>query len=181
MTSLHQPGAFISEDWLPLAQSISLLISTTDVNDHFTVQTYAQRFDSHPRTSPYFTVCVQSDGQLDAEIVGNVQLSPKLTEEEYNLMELLGWEKPKSGKDEDYGDYPNFRKVYPLETTPEVVAGDILTALVLAYQFETTDLIGLGSAKLAERVASLKKLDRLETEPWNNERKLFRIPMKEEL
>jgi hypothetical protein len=42
-------------------------------------------------------------------------------------------------------------------------------------------MIGLGSVTLAERLDSLKKLDRLETEPWNKDRKLFRIPMKEDL
>jgi hypothetical protein len=174
-------NAFITEEWLPLSQGISYLISFTVLNDYFTVQTYAHRFDSHPRTSPYFTVCVLNDGQIEAEISGNVQLAPKLTEEEYNLMELLGWEKPKSGKDESYGDYPNFRKAYPKETPVETVAEDILTALVLAYQFKPTDMIGLGSVTLAERLDSLKKLDRLETEPWNKDRKLFRIPMKEDL
>ena len=126
-------------------------------------------------------MCVLNDGQIEAEISGNVQLSPKLTEDEYNFMELLGWEKPKSGKDADYGDYPNFRKTFPVDTQPETVTEELLRALVLVYQLKTTDLIGLGSVTLAERLDSLKKLDRLETEPWNKDRKLFRIPMKEDL
>ena len=96
-------------------------------------------------------------------------------------MELLGWEKPTAGKDETFGDFPNFRKVYPLKADGHLVADDILTALVLVYQLKTTDMIGVGSLSLANNLESLKQLDRLETEPWNKDRKLFRIPIKEDL
>ena len=155
------------------------MINVTECDDYFTVQTYAERFDSNGRTSPYFTVCVQPDGQIEAEISGNDQVTPKLTEEEYNLMELLGWRKPSSGKDEDYGDFPNFWKEYPHETDGHVVAEDILTALIVVFQLKTTDNVGVGTRKLAEDLEEMNHLVRLPPEAWNAERKIFKIPLKE--
>ena len=94
-------------------------------------------------------------------------------------MELLGWRKPSSGKDEDYGDFPNFWKEYPNETDGHVVAEDILTALIVVFQLKTTDNVGVGTRKLAENLEEMKHLVRLPPEAWNAERKIFKIPLKE--
>ena len=122
---------------------------------------------------------MQPDGQIEAEISGNDQVSPELNDDEYNLMELLGWKKPYNGKDEDYGDFPNFWKAYPLETDGNTVAGDILTALVLVFQLKITDNIGVGTFKLVEDLEGMNQLVRLPAESWNAERKIFKIPLKE--
>ena len=155
------------------------MINTTGSDDYFTVQTYADRFGRNGRTSPYFTVCVQPNGQIEAEISGNDQVSPGLNEDEYNLMELLGWKKPSGGKDEDYGAFPNFWKAYELETDGNTVAGDILTALVLVFQLKITDNLGVGTRKLADDLEGMNQLVRLPAEAWNAERKIFKIPLKE--
>jgi hypothetical protein len=94
-------------------------------------------------------------------------------------MELLGWKKPYGGKDEDYGNFPNFWKAYELGTDGHAVAGDILTALVLVFQLKITDNIGVGTRKLADDLEGMNQLVRLPAEAWNAERKIFKIPLKE--
>jgi len=140
-----------------------------------------ERFDSHPHSSPYFTMSLTPEETFEAEIAGNLQLTPKLSAEEYNLMELLGWEKPKAGKDEDYGDFPNFLKVFPPETDPLDVVESILVALVMVYQLKDTDIVELRSEYVSDEAEKLKWLERLEPDPGYPGQRLFKLPTNEEL
>lgn len=156
--------------------AVSLLFEELeDLEDYVTVQTFPERFDRHPHTSPYFTVLLNREGQYEAEIAGNISLQPKLSVNEYDRMVELGWAKPRAGKDEDYGDFPNFSKVFPEYTHSITVATDIFEALVTVYGMKATDEIAVGSERRAELIDSMKLLHRLEPEEWNPQRKLFKL------
>lgn len=138
------------------------------------------RFSGHPHSSPYFTISLDPQERFEAEIAGNAQLTPKLSEEEYNMMVLLGWEKPKAGKDEDYGDYPNFLKTFAPDTDPLDVVESILVALVMVYKLHETDLFEVGSEWDADEAENLKWLERLEPEDEQARRTIFRLPIEQD-
>ena len=150
-------------------------------NPYFTIQTRMAQFSGHPHSSPYFTISLTPNENFEAEISGNAQLTPKLSDEEYNLMELLGWEKPKKGKDEDYGDFPNFLREFPAETDPLDVVEAVLVALLMVYQMRETDIFEVGNEFDADEAENLKWLERLEPEEGFSRRTLFRLPTDKEL
>ncbi len=139
------------------------------------------QFSGHPHTSPYFTISLDPNGNFEAEISGNAQVTPKLTVEDYDLMVLLGWEKPKAGKDEDYGDFPNFLNSFPPETDPLDVVEAVIVALLMVYKLRESDIFEVGNEWDADEAENLKWLERLEPEEGFARRTLFRLPTDKEL
>lgn len=180
MVEQHEETLILAAAWNPMLDAFSKLIDLVDWHGSVEIQTHMERFDQHPLTSPHVTLIQEPDKALTAEISGNAELVPKLSETEYELMALLGWDKPKSGKDEDYGDYPNFVKTFDKETTDFEKAESILYALVTVYGMKRTDLIAAEDLEVADWLDDFSLLHRLEIEPDNDERLLFRLETDED-
>jgi hypothetical protein len=134
-----------------------------------------ERFGSNPMTSPYFQVCRQEDDTMSVEISGNAQLSPELNESEYEAMALLGWELPKKGKDEDYGDFPNFVKNFGVKPETLLMADAAVYALVNIFGMKTQDLLEMESEWYAAWMGTYKCLERLKPDPETNDCRQFRL------
>ena len=166
--------------WNPMLDAFMKLIDLVEWHGSIEIQTQLDRFDNHPLTSPLVTIYQEPDKSLAVDISGNAELLPKLTEVEYELMALLGWQKPWASKDEDYGDYPNFVKQFSKDAREFEIAESILYALVTVYGMKRTDLIAVEDLNIAEWLDETSLLHRLELEPSNDERLLFRIETEED-
>jgi hypothetical protein len=156
------------------------LIDLVEWHGSVDIQTQLERFDNHPLTSPLVALIHEPDKSLAVEISGNSELLPKLTEVEYETMVLLGWNKPRAGKDEDYGDYPYFTRAFAKDTEPLEIAEAIVYALVSVYGMKKTDLINLEELEIADWLDDYALLYRLDLEPDNDERLLFRLATPED-
>jgi hypothetical protein len=161
--------------WNPMLDALIKLIDLVEWHGSVDIQTQMARFDNHPLTSPLVTLIHEPDASLSVEISGNSELLPKLTEVEYETMVLLGWQKPRAGKDEDYGDYPYFTKNFEANTEPLEIADAVLYAIVFVYGMKQTDLINMDDIAIADWLDDWEILHRLEIEPSNDERLLFRL------
>lgn len=156
-----------------MAYAISKLIEASRNNNTIDVQVYIERFDSHPHTSPYFILVCEPDKTITIEIAANMHVVPKLTVAEYDRMVELGWAKPRSGKDEDYGDFPNFDRNFP-ESMPNIeIAHHLLQALAEVYSMDDTSQIGLGSRKAANWLDEHRILQRMEHDGQPDTRHIF--------
>jgi hypothetical protein len=161
--------------WYPMVEGIGRFFTRVQKGDYLTIQTIMERFDSHPMTSPYFQICRQEDDTVSVEISGNAQLSPELTVGEYEAMSLLGWELPRKGKDEDYGDLPNFVMNFGFRPTTFLMADAVVYALVNVFGMKTTDLLEMESEWDAAWLGTYKCLERLEPDPDTYDYRLFRL------
>ena len=166
--------------WNPMLDAFIKLIDLVEWHGSVDIQTQLERFDNHPLTSPLVTLIHEPDKSLAVEVSGNSELLPKLTEVEYEILVLLGWNKPRAGKDEDYGDYPYFTRAFAKDTEPLEIAEAILHALVSVYGMKKTDLINLEELEIADWLDDYALLYRVDLEPDNDERLLFRLATPEE-
>lgn len=139
------------------------------------VQTYIDRFDGHPHTSPYFVLVPEPDHTLTVEFSGNLQVIPKLTATDFDRMAELGWAEPRAAKDEDYGDFPNFSRTFPLMAEHDDIARFVLQALVDVYSFEVTSQIGLEREREVELLENQKALEHLGPDGQEDVRHIFQI------
>ena len=165
----------IDDLWEPMAEFFAKVVEDAPNRDAITVQTFINRFDAHPQTSPYFVVVYEPDKTYSVEISGNIHVRPKLTVDEYNTMALLGWAKPYAGRDEDYGDFPNFVKTFTNGESAREIAETILEVLVLVFTMKPSEMIGVTSYAATEALDRFHILERLENIVNNKNRRLFKM------
>jgi hypothetical protein len=141
-----------------------------------TIQTYLTRFGSSSKSSPYVVIVHEPDASTTIEVSGNVHVEPELSPAECEKMVSLGWAQPQAGKDEDYGDFPNFSKNFSPDTSSLEIGEEILTPLLSVFLMRPYDLIGVGNVQAAEWIDQLGLLERLDQSEGNLQRKLFKLP-----
>jgi hypothetical protein len=161
--------------WYPMVEGLGRFFTRVEKGDYLTIQTIMERFGHQPENSPYFQICRQEDDSVSVEISGNSQLSPELTESEYQEMSSLGWELPRKGKDEDYGDLPNFVKTFGVKPATVFIADEVAYALVNVFGMKPTDLLEMESEWDAAWMGTYKCLERLEQDPVTFDCRQFRL------
>jgi hypothetical protein len=152
------------------------VVEETQPGKVFTIQTYLTRFGSSSKSSPYLVIVHEPDSSTTIEVSGNAHVSPEISDEECEKMVSLGWAKPQSGKDEDYGDFPNFMKNFRPDTSPLEIGEEILTLLLSVFVMRPYDPIAVGNVEAAEWIDQLGLLERLKATEGNLQRKLFKLP-----
>jgi hypothetical protein len=180
MAESMESSRTLAPTWNPMLDAFIKLIDLVEWHGSVDIQTQLERFDNHPLTSPLVALIHEPDKSLAVEISGNAELLPKLTEVEYETMVLLGWNKPRAGKDEDYGDYPYFTRAFAKDTDPLEIAEAILYALVFVYGMKQTDFINLEELEIADWMDDWNILHRVELEPSNDQQLLFRLETQED-
>ena len=162
--------------WEPLGQVVTLLIEDLRHGTDFGIQTFARRYGLNPDTSPYLQAIMHSDGQIQLEVSGNLQVNPPLTDEEYATLEFYGWSLPEVDPEafREQNGNPNFVRYFDSKADPLAIAEFILTTLIGIFQVQQDDYFGFNHS--AERVASLKKLGRLKASAGNPAAEIFAMP-----
>ena len=180
MAAPQEDSKFLAAAWNPMLDALMKLLDLVEWHGSVDILTQLERFDHHPLTSPMVGMIHEPDKSLAVEISGNAELLPKLTDVEYETMVLLGWNKPRAGKDEDYGDYPYFTRSFPKDAEPFEIAEAILYALVFVYGMKQTDVINLEELEIADWLDDWNLLHRLDLETDNDQRLLFRLETQED-
>ena len=168
----------LGPDWEPLALVLSRLLEDVAAGDTLIMNTYGHRYQCDPHRSPFVQACSFNEGGIQLEIAANLMVEPKLTAEEYSIMEFYGWECPEVNPEEysSEGGNPNFVRYYEPGFDTAQAAEFIITSLVGVYQFTVEDFFGFENRTLADFVASLNKLDRLAGGNTNPDRVIFAMP-----
>ena len=159
-----------------MLEAFEKLFDLVEWHGDIAIQTRMERFKGKRKNSPQVFVYQEPNKMVSIEISGNEDLNPQLSEEEYGLMSLLGWNEPIKAKDEDYGNFPNFSREFSPGTSLTQIAEATVYALVTVYGMKKTDLIELDGLRQADWLDDWKILHRLEIDPQNDERTLFRLP-----
>lgn len=179
-----QDNPLLGPQWEELAKAIVLVLDATPNDRTFCIQTYALKYGLQTGTSPYFQGAKDDFGSFFIEIAANLTCDPKLTEEEFKMMEFLGWDLPAVTTDEfqdqEFGseanNCPNFERRYSDDVPREEIAEAILEALVIAYGLTEEDFFNFGPPRRAEMIAkntSLGRLKILDTNPFGE---IFALP-----
>jgi hypothetical protein len=170
---------FLGPAFVPLAEIIQHIIEELDDWEHFSIQTYIKSYGHDPYRSPYVQGLYEEDGSLHVELSGNLQVSPPLTEKEYEVLEFLGWTRPEV-TEEEYEEgtargIPNFVRIYDEETPRNEIVEFILESLVLVFGLTIHDFWNFD--RHTATVANLGKLQRLpRSETRNVRREIFALP-----
>lgn len=176
----------LGPEWDALAEAIVLVLNKTTNNNTFCITTYGKRFGLSPDRSPYFQGSRDEFGELFIEAAANLICDPPLTEEEFEMMEFLSWNRPALNPEEyhdrDYAseasNQPNFERRFTSEVDPTDIAEFIMQTMVVVYGLTEDDFFNFGSQKTSDEVAALGKLGRLKTSKGNPYGQIFAMPGK---
>ena len=178
MNVLHNP--LLGPDWEPVAQVLTRLVEDVRRGRMFSVQTYMLRFGLTPYDSPYLQAILDDDDRIQMEISGNLQVTPQLSEEEYQQLEFYGWTRPEVTPEEysagGSGGNPNFVRYFEKNADVVDIVEFILTTLVGVYGMIVDDFWGFDSAGQAARIAAMNKLARLKASSGNPDAVIFALP-----
>lgn len=168
---------FLGPKWEPVGEVIVHLLSDLNAGNNFHMQTYIRKSQLSPETSPYVQGLLEEDGSIHMEISGNLQVRPKLTDDEINSLVFYGWEKP-DATEEEYKEHhegiPNFYRLFEPNVPMIDIAEAILTALAGVYELSDSDFLNFGTK--SERVAKLGLLGRLKGSDRNPFKEIFALP-----
>lgn len=168
---------FLGPKWEPVGEVIVHLLNGLNAGNNFHIQTYIRKFQLSPETSPYVQGLLEEDGSIHIEISGNLQVRPKLTDDDINSLVFYGWEKPDATEDEykeHHEGIPNFYRLFEPNVPKIDIAEAILTALAGVYGMSDSDFLNFGTK--GERVAKLGLLGRLKASERNPFKDIFALP-----
>lgn len=178
---------FLGPQWVPLAKVLKSTIEGSTPRSPFEFQTYGRRYSYMPTDSPYFQGYFDNIAQeFILEASSNVQVIPKLTEEQYQELEFYGWKRPTQTEDEfheqGYQDdateaSPNFLRLFDGPPDYDEIVEVILTAMVGVYKIDEDDFFNFGeTGGIADRVAAMRLLGRVKGGNGNPNRVIFAMP-----
>lgn len=172
----------LGPEWEELGKAIVLILDATPTDDVFCVETYSHNHSLSPSTSPYFQGNKDEFGEFFIEIAANLVCEPKLTEEQFKMMEFLSWDLPYVTDEQPFGSLtsgsPNFERRFADDVPREVIAEAIIEALVVVYGFTDEEFFNFGGKRKTELIASNTNLGRLKTDKGNPLGQIFALPGK---
>lgn len=176
----------LGPEWDALGEAIALVIKKTGKNNTFCITTYGKRYGLSPSTSPYFQGARDDFGELFIEASSNVICDPPLTDQEYEMMEFLSWDRPALDPEEfenrdfnsEANDQPNFERRFPDSVDPVDIAEFIMQTMVVVYRLTEDDFFNFGNETTSNQVDALGKLGRLKYSEGNPWRQIFAMPGK---
>jgi len=181
---LIQENPLLGPEWAALAEAIVLVIEKTGKNSTFCITTYGKRYGLSPDSSPYFQGVRDEFGELFIEASANLMCDPPLTDEEFEMMEFLSWDKPALTPDEyrnhdhrsESSNQPNFERRFPDSVSPIDIAEYMMQTMVIVYGLTEEDFFNFGGRETSDKVEALGKLGRLPSNPGNPDRHIFAMP-----
>ena len=168
---------FLGPKWEPVGEVIVHLLNGLNAGNNFHMQTYIRKFQLSPETSPYVQGLLEEDGSIHMEISGNLQVRPKLSEDDINALVFYGWERP-DATEEEYQEHhegiPNFYRLFEPNVPKIDIAEAILTALVGVYGMSEEEFLNFGTK--GNQVAKLGLLGRLKASDRNPFKDIFALP-----
>lgn len=172
---------FLGPEWEPLGELLAKIM-TRYQHDAWSISTYMRRYQFSPSDSPYIQASPGIDDELiTVEISANLQVNPKLTDEEYDMIEFFGWAKPHEGEfaalcDDEYDPNPNFHRIFASDVPRIQIAEGILEVMAGVYKMTNEDLFAVQSKGKADWVDSLGIFGRLPSHEGNPDGVIFSQP-----
>lgn len=168
----------LGPQWIPIVGAIQMLTERLSSRSSWTIQTYAKKYGFSPDTSPYIQAILNEDNGLHLEVSGNIIVSPKLGQREFEHLAFIGWTLPsdESGLTEgELAGLPNPYRSFDPGWNAKAVAEFALETLLTVYGVEPADYFNFGETWEPKAIAELGSLHRLDKHDGNPAGSIFQL------